>query len=50
LPLAQLTAADLIRLREPFDSEAYVFELKMDGFRALAHVTGDGARLVSRPW
>ncbi len=50
LPLAHFTPADLIHLREPFDSEAYVFELKMDGFRALAHVTGDGARLVSRPW
>jgi bifunctional non-homologous end joining protein LigD len=40
--------ADLIRLREPFDSAAYVFELKMDGFRALAHVAPDGTRLVSR--
>jgi bifunctional non-homologous end joining protein LigD len=35
-------------MREPFDSEAYVFELKIDGFRELAHVSGDGVRLVSR--
>ena len=35
LPLA-ITPADLTRLRDPFDSEVYVFELKMDGFRALA--------------
>jgi len=48
LPLAHFTPADLIRLREPFDSEEYLFELKMDAFRALAHLSGDGTRLVSR--
>ena len=28
---------------EPFDSDQYIFELKIDGFRALAHIeTGKG--------
>jgi len=48
LPLAHFNPAELIRLREPFDSTEYVFELKMDGFRGLAHIAGDGTRLVSR--
>ena len=32
----------------PFDDPDWVFELKYDGFRALAYVDGDGCRLVSR--
>lgn len=31
-----------------FDHEDYIFELKMDGFRALAYVGEDETRLVSR--
>jgi bifunctional non-homologous end joining protein LigD len=31
-----------------FDHGDYIFELKMDGFRALAHVGPDETRLVSR--
>ena len=34
--------------REPFDHPDWFFELKYDGFRALADVDGGGARLVSR--
>ena len=48
LSFPQFTPADLIRRAEPFDHEDYIFELKMDGFRALAYVDHDGTRLVSR--
>jgi ATP dependent DNA ligase domain len=34
--------------REPFDHPDWFFELKYDGFRALAYVHGGGAKLVSR--
>ena len=34
--------------REPFDHPDWFFELKYDGFRALAYVDGGGAKLVSR--
>src|SRR6187399_1289609 len=36
------------RRREPFDHPDWFFELKYDGFRALAYVDGGGAKLVSR--
>jgi hypothetical protein len=29
--LPQITPAQLVRLREPFDSDEFLFELKMDG-------------------
>jgi bifunctional non-homologous end joining protein LigD len=38
----------LERRREPFDHPEWIFELKYDGFRALAYVDGGGAKLVSR--
>jgi len=38
---------ELLRTREPFDHPDWLFELKHDGFRALAHV-GAEVRLVSR--
>lgn len=38
----------LASLRDPFDHPDWLFELKYDGFRALAHVGPDGTRLVSR--
>lgn len=38
----------LLRVPKPFDAEAFVFEPKMDGFRALAYVEGHHCRLVSR--
>jgi len=36
------------RVREPFDPPDWIFELKLDGFRALAYVEGNACRLVSR--
>lgn len=38
----------LIRIPEPFDHPAFIFEPKLDGFRALAHVRGHRCELVSR--
>lgn len=38
----------LARLAAPFDHRDWVFELKLDGFRALAYIEDGGARLVSR--
>jgi bifunctional non-homologous end joining protein LigD len=35
-------------LDEPFDHDDFIFELKYDGFRALAHVDGGRCRLISR--
>jgi bifunctional non-homologous end joining protein LigD len=37
----------LARLPEPFDDPDWIFEVKYDGFRCLAHV-GRDVRLVSR--
>ena len=34
--------------REPFDSPEFIFELKYDGFRALALIESSSCRLVSR--
>jgi ATP-dependent DNA ligase len=36
------------RRREPFDHPDWLLELKWDGFRTLAHVTGGGSKFVSR--
>jgi hypothetical protein len=30
----------LLRIPEPFDHPDFLYEVKFDGFRALAHVTG----------
>jgi len=38
----------LVQRREPFDDPRWIFELKYDGFRALAYVLGGKPRLVSR--
>jgi bifunctional non-homologous end joining protein LigD len=35
-------------VKEPFDNPDYVFELKHDGFRALAYIESRECRLVSR--
>src|SRR4029453_15469530 len=37
----------LVRIPEPFDHPQWVFELKYDGFRALAYVEGHRCTLVS---
>ena len=36
-------------LDEPFDHDDFIFELKYDGFRALANVDGGRCRLISQP-
>jgi bifunctional non-homologous end joining protein LigD len=38
----------LVRIPEPFDDPDWIFELKLDGFRALAFFEGRICRLVSR--
>src|SRR5262245_29218355 len=38
----------LSRRRDPFDSDQWIFELKIDGFRALAHIEDGHSELVSR--
>jgi bifunctional non-homologous end joining protein LigD len=38
----------LNRIPDAFDHHACLFEVKHDGFRALAHVEGHHCRLVSR--
>ena len=38
----------LLRLPEPFDHPDWLFEVKHDGFRALAHIDGHYCNLVSR--
>src|SRR5215831_557755 len=38
----------LSRRIEPFDSNQFIFELKIDGFRALAHIEAGKGELISR--
>jgi bifunctional non-homologous end joining protein LigD len=38
----------LSRRSEPFDSDLFIYELKIDGFRALAHIHNGQGELVSR--
>ena len=38
----------LLRTAEPFDRPDFIFEPKLDGFRALAHVPGHRCELISR--
>jgi hypothetical protein len=38
----------LLRIPEPFDHPYWLYEVKFDGFRALAHVNGHHCQLVSR--
>jgi ATP-dependent DNA ligase len=40
----------LSRRPEPFDSDDYIFELKIDGFRALAHIRQATVKLVFEKW
>ncbi len=48
MSLPRITPAPLVVVREPFDHPEWVFELKYDGFRALAYIEAGEARLVSR--
>jgi bifunctional non-homologous end joining protein LigD len=38
----------LSRRSEPFDSDQFIYELKIDGFRALAHLRDGRGELISR--
>jgi len=38
----------LSRRAQPFDSDDYIFELKIDGFRSLAYIENGKCDLVSR--
>ena len=48
MPLPRFEPMPLARLAEPFDHEDWIFELKYDGFRALAHIENGQCRLISR--
>jgi bifunctional non-homologous end joining protein LigD len=37
-----------LRVREPFNHPEWIFEPKLDGFRALVYIEDDVCRLVSR--
>jgi bifunctional non-homologous end joining protein LigD len=43
-----MDAARLTLVRQPFDHPDFLFELKHDGFRALAHIWDGQCELVSR--
>src|SRR5262249_49807509 len=47
-PSGQLARLRFSRCIEPFDSDQYIFELKIDGFRALAHIAAGKSELISR--
>jgi bifunctional non-homologous end joining protein LigD len=46
--LRNLRPIRLSRRPEPFDSDGFLYELKIDGFRALAHLEDGKGELVSR--
>ncbi|HWQ52963.1 MAG TPA: hypothetical protein VN442_04710 [Bryobacteraceae bacterium] len=48
MSLPRFTPMPLARLPAPFDHPSWIYELKYDGFRALAYIEDGRARLVSR--
>jgi bifunctional non-homologous end joining protein LigD len=48
MPLPRMDTAQLTLVRGPFDHPDYLFELKHDGFRALAYISEGHCELVSR--
>jgi bifunctional non-homologous end joining protein LigD len=48
MPLPRMDTAQLTLVREPFDHPEFLFELKHDGFRALAHISDGQCELISR--
>jgi bifunctional non-homologous end joining protein LigD len=48
MALPRMDTAQLTLVREPFDHPDYLFELKHDGFRALAYISEGHCELVSR--
>jgi bifunctional non-homologous end joining protein LigD len=48
MALPRIDAAQLSLVRQPFDHPDFLFELKHDGFRALAYISDGKCELVSR--
>jgi ATP-dependent DNA ligase len=48
LTLPQFISADPQLIRDAFDHEDFIFELKMNGFRAVAYIGKNETRLVSK--
>jgi bifunctional non-homologous end joining protein LigD len=48
MPPRNLRPIRLSRRIELFDSDQFIFELKVDGFRALAHIDAGRSELISR--
>jgi bifunctional non-homologous end joining protein LigD len=48
MPLPRMDPAKLTLVRQPFDHPDFLFELKHDGFRALAYISNGHCELVSR--
>ena len=48
MPLPALRPQPLVRIPEPFNDPAWLWELKLDGFRSLAFIENGQCRLVSR--
>ncbi len=46
--LPKLSPMDLIQIPAPFDDPDFLYEVKFDGFRALAYVDAGHCELVSR--
>ena len=46
VPLPRIAHIPLARLLEPFDHPDWLYEVKYDGFRALAYIEDGSARLV----
>ncbi len=46
--LPKIAPMELIRVSVPFDDPEFIYEVKFDGFRALAYVQGGQCELVSR--
>ena len=48
MAVVRITPMLLLRIPEPFDQDDFIFEVKFDGFRALAHIDGGRCALISR--
>src|SRR5262245_50682515 len=46
--LADVTPKALLRIPKPFDHPDFIYEVKYDGFRALAYIHGHHCQLISR--
>ena len=48
VPLPAVRPQPLVRMPEPFNDPAWLWELRLDAFRALAYLEDGDCRLVSR--